>query len=410
MSLSSRSNSEARRPSGQPMSIPSFVTRFMQDISRGQHWLPLAVLTIAAGTAHAATDNEARVREQTQLAQWQTQAEGITPWGLSFQSESVALKTGDEGLLDLRRELNERLVSVRERQQELGSEWRTVRADRQQLTSRLSGMMAQAHSLTETPHETPIEIAQADNQGSNRSVVQLVNQMEALNGELNKLRGKIEELGHGIVNAEKRQRDMYLDLDTRMRRLEQAVAAAQKKEQDNLAALEERLRKLEQSSQAGAIPTPVTSTNVNDSPAPGPISSAAAAPGPAGGPAAPDPQRLYDQALSSYRSGDYATAAAGFQSFLKQFPQHGLADNAQYWTGETHFQLRDYKAAVDAQRKLMASYPNSPKIPDALLNMGSAELGLGDPAAARKAWEELVAKHPDSEAADKARQRLARLR
>ncbi|MGH8630696.1 MAG: tetratricopeptide repeat protein, partial [Burkholderiales bacterium] len=75
-----------------------------------------------------------------------------------------------------------------------------------------------------------------------------------------------------------------------------------------------------------------------------------------------------------------------------------------------YFQLRDYKSAIEAQRKLLSAYPNSPKVPDALLNLGSAELGLGDPAAARKTWDELIAKHPSTEAAEKARQRLSRLR
>jgi tol-pal system protein YbgF len=285
-----------------------------------------------------------------------------------------------------------------------------VRTDQEMLASRLFEMTAQAQgeepiALPAEQQQGAIRLTQADGSG-NRSVVQLINQMEALNGELNKLRGKIEELGHGINNAEKRQRDMYLDLDTRMRRLEQALAAAQKKEQENFTTLEERLRKLEQGSPAAAIPAPVPNPAGAEPSSSGPISAANAAPVPA----AADPQRAYDQALNAYRTGNYTAAASGFQDFLKQFPQHGLADNAQYWMGETYFQLRDYKGAVDAQRKLMASYPSSPKVPDALLNMGSAELGLGDPAAARKTWEELVSKHPNSEAADKARQRLARLR
>ena len=328
-----------------------FVIRFMHDIRKGQRWLPLFALAICANAAYGAMDPDARMPL---------------------------------------------------------SEWRAVRAEQQELAARLAGMMAQAQDPAGAPQEGATQFAQADAPGGNRSMVQLVNQMEALNGELNKLRGKIEELGHGISNAEKRQRDMYLDLDTRMRRLEQAVSAAQKKEQDNLAALEERLRKLEQSVQAGPIPAPAASSGGD---AAAGTATAAAMPGGPGGASSPDnPQQVYDQALNNYRMGNYAVAASGFQSFLKQFAQHSLADNAQYWIGETYFQLRDYKAAVDAQRKLMASYPNSPKVPDALLNMGSAELGLGDSAAARKAWEELVAKHPDSEAADKARQRLARLR
>jgi TolA-binding protein len=46
-------------------------------------------------------------------------------------------------------------------------------------------------------------------------------------------------------------------------------------------------------------------------------------------------------------------------------------------------------------------------VPDALLNVASAQFELGDGAASRRTLEELIAKYPQSEAATKARQRLA---
>ena len=46
-------------------------------------------------------------------------------------------------------------------------------------------------------------------------------------------------------------------------------------------------------------------------------------------------------------------------------------------------------------------------MPDALLNIASAQSELGDNAAARRTLEELIAKYPESEAAAKAKQRLA---
>jgi TolA-binding protein len=92
-------------------------------------------------------------------------------------------------------------------------------------------------------------------------VVQLLNQVEALNGELNRLRGQMEVLSNDVINAQKRQRDMYVDLDTRLRRIEQGGTG--KKDQDNSAALEERIRKLEQGSATPAgIPQPVVAAAV----------------------------------------------------------------------------------------------------------------------------------------------------
>src|SRR5688572_21909405 len=53
----------------------------------------------------------------------------------------------------------------------------------------------------------------------------LSQQLEQMRQEMNQLRGQLEVLGNEIQGASKRQRDMYLDLDTRMKRLEQAGAA-----------------------------------------------------------------------------------------------------------------------------------------------------------------------------------------
>ncbi len=271
----------------------------------------------------------------------------------------------------------------------------------------------------------------------NRGVVQLLNQVEALNGDLSRLRGQIEVLTNEIANAQKRQRDMYVDLDTRLRRIEQQGAASGKKEQEGVSALEERVRKLEQAAgtPSGSIPAPVSTTAVPVSApptaaaAPTPASQpnavvAAAAPA-AGGAASSGPslppaslsnadqaaiQRAYDSAYSNYRINDYQGAIRSFDSFLRTYPKHQLAPNAQYWIGESYFQLHDYRAAIEAQRRLLGTYPDSAKVPDALLIIGTAESTLGDNTAAKKTFEDLIAKYPATESAEKAKGRLARIK
>jgi tol-pal system protein YbgF len=256
-------------------------------------------------------------------------------------------------------------------------------------------------------------LAQTDSGTGNRGVVQLLNQVEALNADLNRLRGQIELLTNEISNAQKRQRDMYVDLDTRLRRIEQQSAAA-KKDQETAAGLEARVRKLEQSAaERAAIPAPVASPTAAavTPPAPAQPAQAATALAPASF-SADDPaavQRAYDNAYGNYRVGDYQGAIRGFEAFLKTYPRHSLAANAEYWIGESYFHLRDYRAAIDAQRKLLGGHPESSKVPDALLIIGSSEASLGNAAAAKTTFEELIAKHPGSESAEKAKGRLARL-
>src|SRR3954471_15573323 len=54
-----------------------------------------------------------------------------------------------------------------------------------------------------------------------QALLDLFTQIESLKSEMNKLRGQIEVLNNNVENTGKRQRDMYLDLDTRVRRFEQ---------------------------------------------------------------------------------------------------------------------------------------------------------------------------------------------
>ncbi len=101
---------------------------------------------------------------------------------------------------------------------------------------------------------------------------------------------------------------------------------------------------------------------------------------------------------------------SAFQGFLQQHPKHELAPNAQYWLGEAYFRVGDYPNAIAAQQKLMAAYPDHLKVPDAMLILANAQNGAGDTRAARKTLEDLIAKHPLSESAEKAKQRLAKLK
>lgn len=251
-----------------------------------------------------------------------------------------------------------------------------------------------------------LALAQTDNASTNRGVVQLLNQVEALNGDLNRLRGQIELLTNEITNAQKRQTGMYVDLDTRLRRIEQQGAAV-KKEQEAAAALEARVRKLEQAAaERAAIPAPVASPAVAAV-----VPPVATVPANAN-PAADDPasiQRAYENARNYYRIDDYPGAIRSFDSFLKAHPKHPLAANSQYWIGESHLRMREFQAAIDAQRKLLSTYPDSNKVPDALLIIGTAESSLGASTSAKTTFEDLIARYPASDSAEKAKVRLSRL-
>jgi len=225
-------------------------------------------------------------------------------------------------------------------------------------------------------------LAKIEDDAKVQPALALAGEIEKLREEIRSLRGQVETLGNNIEGVAKRQRDMYVDLDQRLRRFEQPGAAI--------------------APAAGAAPAAAAA------PA-GSAAKVAEAPK-AAATVGVEENEAYERAQGQRRIGNYPGAITAFQGFIAKYPKSTLAPRAQYWIGDSYFNLRDYKNAIASQQKLLASYPDSASVPDALLNMASAQLEAGDNAAARKTMDGLIARYPSSEAAEKARRRVANLR
>jgi len=194
------------------------------------------------------------------------------------------------------------------------------------------------------------------------ALLELSSQLEALRGDISRMRGQIEVLTNQVEVADKRQKDLYLDIDTRLRKLEQT------REQ-----------------QAAASDKPAA----------------------AEAEASPAETKAYQGALDQFKLGNYAAAVTAMQGFMTTYPASSLAPNAQYWVGMAHSGQRDYKSAIAAQRKLLTTWPDNPKAPDAMLSIASAQETMGARGEAQKTLQELIARYPGSSASVSARQRLA---
>lgn len=260
--------------------------------------------------------------------------------------------------------------------------------------------------LTEVQRKLEERIGAMEAQLRSGGLVELANQIELLKADLAKLRGQIEVLTHELGEAQKRQRDLYVDLDTRVRRLETQPAAPAAPVPSS-------------GGPAPALPGVVPAATVQPPVAAPGAPVAGTMPPPAVGASVPVPgspaagaaalaaeQREYDAALELFKRADYAGAIASFGAFVKAHPKSALAPSAQYWIGNAQFARRDFRAAIAAQRALLAQYPDSAKVPDAILNIATAQGELNENAAARRTLEDLIARYPTSEAAGKARQRL----
>lgn len=204
----------------------------------------------------------------------------------------------------------------------------------------------------------------------NQNTLGLLQEIEALKAEVAKLRGLTEVQAHQLDTLDKRQTDLYGDLDQRLTELVKAAKAA-------------------------PVVAPVS-----------PVAAGAAA-------SPPDTQAetaAYEAALKLFREDNYKAAIADFKAFLKTYPDSTLAPNAQYWVGYSYYALKDYKAALAHQQKLVAVYPASAKVPDAMLNIAANQIALNNLAGARKTLEQLIAKYPGTPAATQASRRLAALK
>lgn len=255
---------------------------------------------------------------------------------------------------------------------------------------KLGDLQVQNSALQEKLKSVEARLSSAENAQRSQGMGAL-SELESIKAELGRMRGQLEVQAHDIETTQKRQRDLYIDLDTRLRQLESAAVAPA------VAPPAGDQPKLGKDKKASGKTAPAVAPAV----AP-PVQAAPADPVAEG--------KAYDAAFNLRKAGNYQGAIAAFQEFVQAYPKSPLAPGAQYWIGNSHFDLKDFKSAIASQQTLISQYPKSPKVPDAMLNIASCQQNLGDADAARKSLEELVAKYPVSDAADKAKKRLATMK
>ncbi len=210
-----------------------------------------------------------------------------------------------------------------------------------------------------------------ESQQSQASVLlNLQSEIDALKSDNAQLHGLMDEQTHELAVAEKRQTDLYQDVDTRLRALAQNGSVSASAGQTSAPA----------QSQSGATSVSTDSDTAQ--------------------------VQAYQAALTRFKQGDYAGAVTGFKRFMTTYPTDALVASAQYWIGNAYFATKDFKNAQLAQQKLISAYPKSPKVPDAMLNLSSAQIELGDMEGAHKTLTRLVARFPDAPAAAIGKKRL----
>ena len=218
-----------------------------------------------------------------------------------------------------------------------------------------------------------------------QALVEMSQRVDQLERELRELRGEVDALVQANAVLKKQQLDIAADLEQR------------------LAAIEARERAVAEAAAQAAAPAGQGAST--------PVEGSAMEPGAAaadtGG---KSPELRYGEAFDALKAGKYPEAIAGMQEFLTLHPNHPLADNAQYWLGQTYYVTRDYERAIAAFAAVGVRPTDLAKTPDALLKKGLSEIELKRPDAARATLADLVNRFPNSDAARTARERLQSLR
>ena len=263
-------------------------------------------------------------------------------------------------------------------------------------------------------------------------IAELIQRISTLEEEMRQLRGAIETQGHRLDELRKRQRNLYGDLDRRLRALEIAAqsddnggggAGTGGGSSDSAGA--------DGSASAGGSGASASSGSASASG--GSASGGSSGSGASGGSAsggssgssasgngaedsggqAVDRQaerNAYDAAFNLLKNGRYKEAAEAFRKFVEKYPDGPYADNAQYWLGESRYVTRDFEAALAAFRGVTEQFPDSAKVPDARLKIGYTLYELQQLDEARSALQKVIEQHPGSAVARLAEERLLKIK
>lgn len=234
----------------------------------------------------------------------------------------------------------------------------------------------------------------------NQSLLEMLERIDALQQEVQQLRGQLEDQHHLMEGMKTRQRELYLDVDRRMSRLEReggGVTTAPQTMTTPPATAGTGNKPLTTVTNPTPTTTPVATTNNNTA-------------------ILADPNQVkqeraaYQKAFDLLRELRYEQASAEFRDFLQKYPNGRYAHIAQYWLGEAAYARRDFQQAIKDYQALLTNHPRSAKRAEAMLKIGYSYQELKKPAETKKIMQQLIEMYPESTEAGQARNQLRRMK
>lgn len=229
--------------------------------------------------------------------------------------------------------------------------------------------------------------------------------LDEVRREIQKVRGEVEEVRYRLDRTSKER----VGTGPQLKLLEDRIAVLEKQMKARPEELPLSVRPTE--SPTGQVP-PETVGNATATPA----SAGTASPSSPSGskedlPIARESQETQDEykvGLRAFQEQQFDKAIQQFRSFQRKYSNSEMADDAQYWIGESYFNQKDYNRAILEFNDVL-KYRKGDKVPAALLRQAQAFIEIGDKTDARLILQKLLNDHPGSEQAREAKDRLQAL-
>ena len=245
-------------------------------------------------------------------------------------------------------------------------------------------------SASSTPSEP--EVSEQIQEQVNQTVLAVL-QIEELTEQVRQLTSKTEELQFQLARANERQKQLYDDIDYRLRQVERGATASN--------ASASTVGSVQNSSPSPSSETVISLDGGSQQPAEETVEVASFNPD--------EVRSVYDEGFDALRRGKYEDAIRLFEDLIARYPGSDLEDDAMYWIAESNYVTQEYDRALPAFERVVREFPKSQRAPEAMLKIGYIHYARGDYGQAKFYLSEVADSYPASRSAFSAKRRLDKM-
>lgn len=203
----------------------------------------------------------------------------------------------------------------------------------------------QADVVDSEPLDGDLEAPSENEEGTSNLQAELFYQLQALQQEVQQLRGEVEEQSHEIRRLKKQRMEDYLDLDRRLAELRGMRPGGDDSDEGD---------------ESGEPDERATQTE------------------------------MYRQAYELLRERNIDEAIDAFNDYLDVYPEGNFAGNCHYWLGEIYLLQEDLDQAQEWFERLLEQFPDDRKRQDAMYKLGRVYHQQGKDEQARETLNEVA--------------------